>query len=145
MRGFLIVIASVLLVIGIGVGVIAATTPERPVIQCTSLNSCVAIKRAFGIDTPVLVPVQGSLRFSDGYVVPNTLDWFPDHPNQKQWSVRLYFYDPRSKRGLEWVVDSWPDAPPSFVPGPSWVVGKSLFAGLNGARDFMPYRVDLAM
>ena len=28
---------------------------------------------------------------------------------------------------------------------PSWVVGKSLFAGLNGARDFMPYRVDLAM
>jgi hypothetical protein len=25
------------------------------------------------------------------------------------------------------------------------VAGKSLFAALNGARDFMPYRVDLAM
>jgi hypothetical protein len=117
-RGFVILTASVLLVIGIGVGTLAATTPKSPIIQCTSVLSCLEIKQAYGFDASVLIPTQRDLRFRVGWVYPNEAT-FSDRAGQEQWGMRLDFYDSHSKRRFEWVMDSWPVATIPLVATPN--------------------------
>ena len=70
-RGFLIVMAAVLGAIAAGVGIMAATQPASPVVECASLRSCIQTARAFSIDTPILTPGDLDLRFVTGWLYPN--------------------------------------------------------------------------
>ena len=101
-------------------------TPASPVVECASLRSCIQTARAFSIDTPILTPGDLDLRFVTGWLYPNEGSVVHLNPaGQREWGLRLDFFDPHSKRPLEWVMDSWsgptPACPVTTHATPWWL------------------------
>jgi hypothetical protein len=71
-RGFLILTAAVLLVIGVGVGTLSTWSENYGPIACSSVRDCVDIARAYGIQNPFVTPTNPDLRFEDGSFFPRS-------------------------------------------------------------------------
>ncbi len=97
-RGFLILTAAVILVIGVGAGVLGATSRTPTSVECASVRGCVGIARAFGIDKQLVTPTNPDLRFEEGLVFPP--------PRPMGWTVFLMFGDSQQSEALEWWMSS---------------------------------------
>ncbi|MGA2531005.1 MAG: hypothetical protein ABSG36_17835 [Acidimicrobiales bacterium] len=142
MRGFLILTAAVLLVIGVGVAILRAL-PENPgPVACSSVRDCMDIARAYGIQNPLVTPTNPDLRFEDGLFFPRSR-WLG-------WTVFLDFGNAQRIETLTWRIDSdlaVPTAPCHGAPGQVWLeagglrfcdVGDSI---LFFANDHVQYMV----
>ena len=98
MRGFLILTAAVLFVIGAGVGILSAKPETYGPIACSSVRDCVDIARAFGIDSSLVTPTNPDIRFEEGSVFP-PFRWLG-------WSVFLIFADSQRINALQWRMSS---------------------------------------
>ncbi len=141
-RGFLILTAAVLLVIGVGVAILRAL-PENPgPVACSLVRDCMDIARAYGIQNPLVTPTNPDLRFEDGLFFPRSR-WLG-------WTVFLDFGNAQRIETLTWRIDSdlaVPTAPCHGAPGQVWLeagglrfcdVGDSI---LFFANDHVQYMV----
>jgi hypothetical protein len=103
-RGFLILTAAVLGIIGVGVTVIAVESPP-PFYECPTTSYCLGVAHAFGIRGPVLVPSQAELRAKTGLFVKDRLlvvggaatPLPSDEEGQPFWALRYDLTDPANQ------------------------------------------------
>ncbi len=97
-RGFVILTVSVLLVIGIGVAVLSATTPESTFITCTSAQSCFSAARLWGIGVPMMAPADQKLSSDVGSIV-----WV----SSRDWKMIIHYYEPNELWSLTWYMSPY--------------------------------------
>jgi hypothetical protein len=94
-RGFLIVCATLLIAIAIGVTTIAVQSPPG-FYECPTTKYCVDLARAVGVTTPILVFSESELTKRTGLLVKDRLFYFGDFldsdhsdvPGEPLWSLR---------------------------------------------------------
>jgi hypothetical protein len=115
-RGFLILTAAVLLVIGAGVGILGAQPENYGSIACGSVRECVDIARAYGVKNALLTPTNPDLRFEDGSFFPRS-PWLG-------WTVFLDFGNAHRIETLTWRIGSYIAVPTALchgAPGQVWL------------------------
>ncbi len=111
MRGFLIVCATVLVAIAIGVTVIAVQAPPG-FYECPTTKYCLDLAKAVGVRGPILVPSEPALTGRTGLLVQDRLFYFgdfpsydqPDVPGQPLWLLRYDLSGPGNLRPLYFFV-----------------------------------------
>ena len=113
MRGFLIVCATVLVAIAIGVSVIALQrSPD--LYMCPSTRYCLDLARVFGVRGPFLVPSEQELKTETGLVVKDRISSLgdpslvqTDQRGKPVWSLRYDLSDPRNHRFVYFFLTNW--------------------------------------
>jgi hypothetical protein len=103
MRGFLIVTAAVLLVIGGGVGIMGATASADSLTPCYSARWCAGAAPEFGFPERVLLPSDRDLRFVTGDFSRSTAL----SSARPRWFLRLQFFDAEMHTSLVWIATPW--------------------------------------
>jgi hypothetical protein len=98
-RGFVIVTVSLLIVIGAGVGVLSATTPNSTAITCTSTKGCFDAMSAWTGKGPFLAPSDPRLFVTWGLA---------DMTTPSDWTVGVDYRAPGAPWTLDWAVTAVP-------------------------------------
>ena len=96
MRAFAILTVSVLIVIGAGIGCLAAMTSPTTVIPCTSTQACFDAAAAWGIKDQLMAPSSPRLSFQFGRLVVNS---------PADWLMALNYVEPGTSWYLFWPLN----------------------------------------